>query len=125
MSASPTPPEGERDPRPAPPRAYRVIQSLEAPLTDLMGLSCREFARLTVTRFDRPLTASEALRHRFHGALCGICARFATQFSLLNDLTREIESEDTAAAPAPSDDDTAAAARIAAAVRAEVRGSAD
>jgi hypothetical protein len=123
MSALPTPPEGDRDPRPAPPRAYRVIQSLEAPLSDLMGLSCREFARLTVTRLDRPLTASEALRHRFHGTLCGICARFATQFSFLNDLTREIETEDNAPPPPPSD--RAAAARIAAAVRAEIKKSAD
>lgn len=110
----PPPPSG--NPRPAPPRTYRVIQTVEAPLTNLVGLSCREFARLTVTRLDRPLTASEALRHRFHGSLCGICARFAAQFTALADLTREIEAETSA--PAAGAEDEAAIARIAAAVRA-------
>ena len=113
MNSSPSP-ENERDPRPAPPRAYRLAQRVEAPIADLVGLSCREFARLAVTRLDRPLTATESLRHRLHGAMCGICARFAAQFSLLNDLTRELEAESSSSPAA----DPAAVSRIAAAVRA-------
>lgn len=114
MNASP-PPEG--DPRPAPPRTYRAIQTLEAPLMDLMGMSCRQFARLTVTRLDRPLTATEALRHRLHGAMCGICGKFAAQFAALHDLADEIEAETTPAAAT----DPAAISRIAAAVRAAAK----
>ena len=111
MSSS-LPPPG--DPRPPPPRAYRLAQRVEAPLASLVGLSCREFARLAVARLDRELTPGEALRHRLHGAMCGLCARFAAQFSLINELSREIETETTPDAAA----DPAALARIAAAVRA-------
>ncbi len=111
-------PSSDQDPRPAPPRLYRAIQTIEAPLANLVGLSCRQFARLTVTRLDRPLTTTEALRHRLHGSLCGICRRFSAQFALLNDLTREIETETTPAAEAETE--TAAITRIAAAVRARI-----
>lgn len=108
-------PSTDHDPRPAPPRLYRAIQTIEAPLTNLVGLSCRQFARLTVTRLDRPLTVTEALRHRLHGSLCGICSRFASQFALLNDLTQEIEAE-----TAPAEAETTTIARITTAVRARV-----
>ena len=122
MNPSSQPPEG--DPRPAPPRGYRRAQRIEAPITNLVGLSCREFARLAVTRLDRPLTTSESIRHRMHGAVCGLCARFAAQFSALNELTRELEAEAPATAhPAETAKDEAAA-RIAAAVRAAIDRSA-
>ena len=110
-----TQPASDQDPRPAPPRLYRAIQTIEAPLTNLVGLSCREFARLTVTRLDRPLTTTEALRHRLHGSLCGICSRFASQFALLNDLTHEIETE-----TASTEAETAAITRIATTVRTRI-----
>ena len=120
MSSSSLPPEG--DPRPAPRRSYRVIQRVEAPVADLVGLSCREFARLTVLRQDRPLTTSEALRHRLHGAMCGLCARFAGQFSLIEELTREIEAETPPSPPAGPTEADESVARIAAAVRARING---
>ena len=121
MSSHSLPPEG--DPRPAPPRRYRQVQKFEAPIAGLVGLSCREFARLTVTRMDRPLTTVESLRHRLHGSICGICSRFAAQFSALNELTRDIESEKTEAAAPLEASESEAAARVAAAVRAAINKS--
>lgn len=115
MSSPLHPPAG--DPRPAPRRSYRIAQRIEAPLANLVGLTCREFARLAVTRLDRPLTRGETLRHWMHGSMCGLCSRFEAQFALLHDLTREIETE-----PAPDNSsDSAALTRIAAAVRAATR----
>ena len=111
------PPEG--DPRPAPRRSYRVIQRVEAPVADLVGLSCREFARLTVLRRDRPLSAVETLRHRLHGAMCGLCARFAGQFATIDELVREIEAGEPAL-PTPSDE---AVARVSNAVRTAIEKS--
>lgn len=106
------------DPRPAPPRSYRVVQRIEAPLANLVGLSCREFARLTVTQMDRPLTSSERIRHRLHARMCRLCARFAGQFSALEGLTKELEAERTADRGPASDPE--AIARITAAVRASL-----
>lgn len=105
-----------RDPRPPPPRRYRVIQRVEGPVLNALGLSCREFARLTVARIDRPLTTSESLRHRFHGAMCSVCTRFSAQFSALGELTREIESDPAPASNHPPDH--AAIERVNASVRA-------
>ena len=102
--------------RPPPPAIYRAIQVVEAPIANLAGMSCRDFARLTVTRMDRPLTSTETLRHRFHGAMCGLCGKFAAQFESLSELTRTLETD----IPPPSPDE-AAAARIAAAVRGKVK----
>lgn len=109
-------PDSDLPRRPPPSPIYRAIQVVEAPFAGLAGMTCRDFARLTVTRLDRPLTAGEALRHRFHGALCGLCTRFASQFETLNELTRTLETD----IPPPEPDD-AAAARIAAAVRAAAK----
>jgi hypothetical protein len=105
-----------RDPRPPPPRRYRVIQRVEGPVLHALGMSCREFARLTVARIDRTLTTGESLRHRFHGAMCGVCTRFSAQFSALGELTREIESETAPASENPPDH--AAITRVNASVRA-------
>lgn len=107
------PPSG--DPRPAPPALYRALQTVEAPLAGLAGLTCREFARLTVARLDRPLTAGEAVRHSLHGTMCRLCNRFAHQFTAINDLARELEAESS---PPPATIPDPAAARIATAVRA-------
>ena len=113
----PSPPEG--DPRPAPPRRYRALQRVEGPVLNLVGLSCREFARLAVARLDRPLTGSERLRLGLHGAVCGVCTRFAAQFALLDELAREAELPP--ADPETVPDDEAAVGRIQAAVRATLR----
>lgn len=94
------------DPRPAPPRRYRTLARLENPLTSIAGMTCRDFARLTVTRMDRPLTNGERLRLRFHGVLCRLCRDFAGQFEVINDLVREAASE------AGDETDSAALARI-------------
>lgn len=77
------------DSRPPPPRRYRVIAMLERPFTQVAGLTCRNFARLTVARLDRPLTPGEAIRLRLHGAMCQLCREFASQFTLINELIRE------------------------------------
>jgi hypothetical protein len=92
------------------------MQVVEAPLAGLAGMSCRDFARLTVARLDRPLRADEKIRHRLHGALCGLCGKFAAQFAALNDLTDSIEAE-----ARPPSTDEAAVHRVAAAVRASVQ----
>lgn len=94
------------DPRPAPPRRYRTLARLENPLTSIAGMTCRDFARLTVTRMDRPLSGGEQLRLRFHGVLCRLCRDFAGQFEIINDLVRE------AAAETKDETDSAALSRI-------------
>lgn len=107
------------DPRPAPPRRYRAIQRVEGPLAHLVGLSCRDFARLTVARLDRPLSVQENLRLRLHGAMCGLCTRFAAQFSVLGELIQEIETEPSPdSAPSP---DQALIERIQSSVRSSVQ----
>lgn len=115
------------DSRPPPPARYRRMMVIEAPLTRLVGLSCRDFARLEVARRDRPLTRPEAFRHRLHGAMCGLCARFAAQFNVIEEITREVETTSPAApvyassaAPDFASDADAAAARIATKVRAAI-----
>lgn len=118
MNADTPSPSGD-DPRPRPPRRYRVIQRVEGPVLSLVGLGCRDFARLTVARQDRPLTTSETLRLRLHGAMCGVCSRFAEQFSRLAGLYHEVEAEAAATEPDP------AAARIAEQVRAKIAGRDD
>lgn len=105
------------DPRPEPPAQYVKFQRVEAPIAHLTGLSCRHFARLTATKFDRPLTRTEELRYRFNRSFCGICARFAQQFSVLHELAQEVETE-TTPAELP---DPAAIERVNAAVRAKLK----
>ena len=117
MKNGPSSPEG--DPRPPPPRRYRTMQRVEGPVLNLVGLSCREFARLTVARIDRPLTATERLRLGVHGAVCGICARFASQFALLHELAREAEAG--SGSPEIPPETEAAVERINSAVRAALR----
>lgn len=118
MNDASLPPAG--DPRPAPPRRYRAIQRVEGPVLNALGLSCREFARLTVTRMDRPLTANEALRLRLHGAMCGLCTRFAAQFSAIDQLVDEIETETPATGKLPPEDEMTAIERIKATVRSTI-----
>ncbi len=113
------PPPDEGDSRPPPPPRYRAMQRVEGPVLNLVGLSCREFARLAVARLDRPLTVAERLRLGMHGAVCGVCARFASQFALLHELAREVET--SPAGPKTSPDAEAAVARINSAVRTALR----
>lgn len=108
------------DPRPPPPRCYRVLMCVEAPLTGLIGMSCRDFARLTIAAQDRPLRRSERLRRRMHGVMCTICRGFAAQFDTLNELLRETAAEQPPAAIVPPGD-SEARARIAARVRAAIK----
>lgn len=115
-------PDDSSDPRPPPRRSYRILIRAEGPLLNLAGMTCRDFARLAVTRMDRPLTTREAIRFRFHGIACTVCRRFAAQFETLNELLRETAAEpppEELASP-PEDD---APARIAAAVRAAVKNT--
>ena len=109
----------EGDPRPPPPRRYRAMQRVEGPVLNLVGLSCREFARLAVARLDRPLTTAERLRLGVHGTVCGVCKRFAAQFALLDELAREAEA--LPASPETPPEARAAVARINAAVRTALR----
>ena len=81
------------DPRPPPPSRYRVITVLEAPLVNLMGISCRDFARLQADALDRQLGLPERLRLKLHSRLCSLCRQFASQFNLINELTRDLEAE--------------------------------
>jgi hypothetical protein len=113
-------PDDHSDPRPPPRLSYRVLTRAEGPLLNLVGMTCRDFASLTVTRMDRPLTTRETIRLRFHGIACSICRRFAAQFETLNELLRETAAEPPPEelAPPPEDD---APARIAAAVRAAAK----
>ncbi len=106
------------DPRPAPPRRYRCVAILEAPLLRLAGLTCRDFARLKADSLDRPLRFSERARLGLHGGLCSLCRRFAEQFALIQSLSRELEPETP---PATEVDLVDPGARIAATVRARVR----
>lgn len=94
------------DPRPASPRRYRIIARLESPLTRLAGMTCRDFARLSVVRLDRPLSGTERLRMRFHGMLCRLCRDFSGQFGVINDLVREAASDNG------GEPDPAAVARV-------------
>ncbi len=105
------------DPRPPPSRRYRVLMCVEAPLAGLVGMSCRDFARLTVAAQDRPLRSGERLRRRLHGVMCTVCRGFAAQFDTLNELLRETSAEPPPAAVVPPGDSDAQA-RIAARVRA-------
>lgn len=77
-------------------------------------MTCRDFARLTVTRMDRPLTHGEQFRLRFHGTLCRLCRDFAGQFEIINDLVREAATETT------DETDSAALDRIRARVAEQV-----
>ena len=52
-----------------------------------MGISCRHFATLCSERLDRPMTASERLRLRFHGLMCQVCRPLPRQFENLRRLT--------------------------------------
>ncbi len=75
-------------PVPAPPLRYRLVHTVMCPLMKLMGLSCRQFAELAAVRMDRPLRAREALRFRFHRALCSLCRPLPAQLENLRTLTR-------------------------------------
>lgn len=101
-----------QDPRPPPPRRYRALTVLERPFTRVAGITCRDFAGLSVVRLDRPLTPREHLRYRFHGIMCRLCREFGSQFELINELIRE-----TAQEPATEADDANALRRIEAGVR--------
>ena len=111
------PPDADVDPRPRPPRRYRALMRVEAPLAGLVGMSCRDFARLTVAALDRPLRPGERARRRLHGVMCTVCRGFASQLETLNQLLRETAEEPPPSALAPPDD-TTTRTRIAARVRA-------
>lgn len=95
------------DPRPPAPRLYRTLSRLESPFTRLAGLTCRDFARLTAARCDRPLTAGETIRLRMHGLACRLCRGFSGQFQLINDLVHESMTD-----PRPGADGDEALQRI-------------
>ncbi|MBV6500255.1 MAG: hypothetical protein CJBNEKGG_02728 [Prosthecobacter sp.] len=73
------------------------------PALKLMGMSCRHFAKLSSERLDRPLTASEALRLRFHGLMCHVCRPLPRQFENLRRLTRCCGQHSHNEAPAPAE----------------------
>ena len=117
------------DPPPAPPKRYRILARLESPITRLAGLTCRDFARLTVARMDRPLSLQENVRHRMHGVMCTLCRSFSGQFNDINELIREAATENIVArheeendveAPAPHESDERVIDRIRSAVREQV-----
>lgn len=100
------------DPRPPPPRRYRALSLLERPITQVAGITCRDFAQLCVVRLDRPLTPPERVRYHLHGFMCRICRDFGGQFDLINELIRESAQE-----PAPETARAGSLQRIEAAVR--------
>lgn len=68
-----------------------------------MGMSCRHFAKLSAERLDRPLTTSEALRHRFHSLMCHVCRPLPKQFENLRLLTRCCGQHTTEESPATAE----------------------
>jgi hypothetical protein len=103
------------DTRPPPPRRYRAIAVLERPFTQVAGITCRDFARLSVARLDRPLTKREQMQYRFHDFICRLCREFSGQFELINELIRE-----TAQEPGSEEGDAESLRRIEAGVRERV-----
>lgn len=91
---------------PRPGLGYRVIHVVMGPMMEWFGLSCRSYAELCSARLDRPLTASERLRFRFHGLMCHLCRPLSKQLEHLRALARCAGCEDpahTEAAAAPAE----------------------
>lgn len=77
---------------PPPPRSYRLMQAMAAPMMKRLGLSCREFAKLASLRMDRPLTISETVRFRFHAMMCGVCRRLPSQFEAMRSVLHRCQT---------------------------------
>ncbi len=67
-----------------------------------MGLSCGQFAELSLQAMDRPLTRREKLRYRCHFILCAICRNFEKQMHSLPALVRASFSAQEPAKPDPA-----------------------
>lgn len=73
MNTQGHPLDADRTPRP--PRLYRVMTAIMAPVEGLLRFNCRHFMRLASERCDRPLSTSETLFYHAHRWMCGICRR--------------------------------------------------
>ncbi len=93
---------------PPPPRGYRLMQAMMAPMMKRFGLSCREFAELTSLRMDRPLSFSESFRFRFHAMMCGVCRHFPAQFEEIRSILHGCETHGACGESSPESGETPA-----------------
>ena len=64
------------------------------PLTRVLGhlIDCRQASRLISQTQDRPATAWEAVRLRWHLAVCVACSRFERQVAFLREAMRRFRT---------------------------------
>lgn len=73
MSKPPHSPGPERVP--PPPRTYRIMMGIMAPLEWALRFNCRHFIRLASERCDRSLGPAEKLVFHAHRWMCSVCRR--------------------------------------------------
>lgn len=66
------------------------------PFRAVESLSCKAHARLLDRAFNTDLSWKERILLRFHGNFCAPCRRYTVQAKLVEDLRRELWSEDNA-----------------------------